>query len=212
MDSARPKPAGHRPPVCASPSAAGRARRKLANYWTSSATTRTTGLSVSAWMAMRQPPDRARSGSFRPSVGPVRSDSEWRFTPVSRAAPRESARPLTCYSPTESTTGFGPSRTPRWLDICPSSNVRLGVVPGLGSHPIDALLRAGVCVSVNTDDPVLFDTDLVHEYVLCIEQFGWLPSDVEGVARASIESSFASPELKSRLLGDLSSYASTGWS
>jgi adenosine deaminase len=102
------------------------------------------------------------------------------------------------------------SRVP--LDICPSSNVRLGVVPGLGSHPIDALLRAGVCVSVNTDDPVLFDTDLVHEYVLCIEQFGWLPSDVEGVARASIESSFASPELKSRLLGDLSSYASTGWS
>ncbi len=46
------------------------------------------------------------------------------------------------------------------LEVCPSSNVRLGVVPDLASHPFDRLRAAGVTVTVNSDDPPLFATTL----------------------------------------------------
>jgi len=50
------------------------------------------------------------------------------------------------------------------LDITPISNVRTGAVASLEEHPLPALVRAGVCCSVSTDDPVMFDTDLTREY------------------------------------------------
>ena len=53
-------------------------------------------------------------------------------------------------------------RTP--LEVCPSSNVRLGVAPDLASHPFDRLRNAGVEVSLNSDDPPLFETNLTREY------------------------------------------------
>src|SRR5206468_8321790 len=57
------------------------------------------------------------------------------------------------------------------LDICPGSNVTLGLYPDLESHPIEALRRAGVPVSVNTDDPALLRTDLVDEYARAARVF-----------------------------------------
>jgi aminodeoxyfutalosine deaminase len=59
---------------------------------------------------------------------------------------------------------------------------------------------------VNTDDPVMFETDLVREYALCREQFSWRPTDLVALARTSIESSFAPYELKVQLLSDLANY------
>jgi adenosine deaminase len=50
------------------------------------------------------------------------------------------------------------------LDVCPTSNVMLAVVPSIGQHPLPALLAAGVPCSINADDPLLFDTDLLTEY------------------------------------------------
>jgi aminodeoxyfutalosine deaminase len=50
------------------------------------------------------------------------------------------------------------------LEVCPISNVRTGSVPDLAAHPLPALLAAGVTVSINTDDPPMFDTNLGHEY------------------------------------------------
>src|SRR4051812_22151747 len=50
------------------------------------------------------------------------------------------------------------------LDLTPISNVRTGAVPSLEEHPIRELVAAGVRVSVSTDDPVMFDTDLTREY------------------------------------------------
>ena len=92
------------------------------------------------------------------------------------------------------------------LDVCPTSNVRLGVAPSLRAHPIDALRRAGVRVSLNTDDPVLFASTVDGEYVRCVEEFGWGADDVAGVARTSIESCFADPGLCQDLLRDLAAY------
>jgi aminodeoxyfutalosine deaminase len=50
------------------------------------------------------------------------------------------------------------------LDVCPTSNLRTGVVASLAEHPLPALLAAGVQCTVNTDDPAMFGTDLGAEY------------------------------------------------
>lgn len=50
------------------------------------------------------------------------------------------------------------------LDVCPISNVRVGVVPSLEEHPLPELMAAGVTCSLSTDDPPMFDTDLTSEY------------------------------------------------
>ena len=50
------------------------------------------------------------------------------------------------------------------LDVCPTSNVRTGVVRSLATHPLPELLAAGIRCTVNTDDPAMFGTDLDAEY------------------------------------------------
>jgi aminodeoxyfutalosine deaminase len=50
------------------------------------------------------------------------------------------------------------------LDVCPLSNLRLGVVASLADHPLPRLVAAGVRCSISTDDPAIFDTDLTRDY------------------------------------------------
>jgi aminodeoxyfutalosine deaminase len=52
------------------------------------------------------------------------------------------------------------------LDVCPVSNVHVGVVPSLEEHPLPKLVEAGVLCSLSTDDPPMFDTDLTKEYAV----------------------------------------------
>ena len=61
-------------------------------------------------------------------------------------------------------------------DVCPVSNLRTGVVDSLETHPLPAMLRAGVLCSIGTDDPVMFDTDLTREYQVAAE-LGCSPRD-----------------------------------
>jgi adenosine deaminase len=85
------------------------------------------------------------------------------------------------------------------LGICPTSNLTLGVYPSMDRHPIEGLRRAGVAVSVNTDDPALLGTCLEHEYKRCCEQFAWSDDVLRAVARTAIDASFADDEVKTRL-------------
>jgi adenosine deaminase len=59
------------------------------------------------------------------------------------------------------------------LEVCPSSNVCLGVVPTLAAHPLPQLIAAGLTVTLNSDDPPLFSTTLTEEYLRCAETFGY---------------------------------------
>jgi adenosine deaminase len=90
------------------------------------------------------------------------------------------------------------------LGICPTSNIALGVYPSIEDHPIDRLRRAGVVVSINTDDPVLLGASLEGQYALCTQAFGWSDEDLRALARNSIDASFASADVKAKLLGALS--------
>lgn len=94
------------------------------------------------------------------------------------------------------------------LDICPTSNVLLGVAPSFAAHPIERLRVAGVPVSVNTDDPLLFGTSVAGEYRRCADVFGWDREVLGQVARTSIQSSFAAPERRRELLHRLDTYLS----
>jgi len=94
------------------------------------------------------------------------------------------------------------------LDVCPTSNVVVGVVADLPGHPIEALRRAGVRVSVNTDDPLLYGIELVGEYERAASVFGWGRAELGELAATSIESCFAPPERRAEMLAELSRYLS----
>jgi adenosine deaminase len=96
------------------------------------------------------------------------------------------------------------------LGVCPGSNVALGLYPGRRSHPIDELRRAGVRVSINTDDPAFLGTDLITEYIATAETFGWSDEVLVELAAASIEGSFADPDLKRSLLAELAAGPAEG--
>jgi adenosine deaminase len=85
------------------------------------------------------------------------------------------------------------------LVVCPGSNVALGLYPERASHPIDRLRRAGVPVSVNTDDPAYLRTDLVTEYMETAGAHGWSEEDLRQVARTSIDASFADDDTRASL-------------
>jgi len=92
------------------------------------------------------------------------------------------------------------------LGICPVSNLALGVYPSLAQHPIDALRKAGVPVSINTDDPSLLDTTLEASYAACAETFGWDDETIRHLAATSVQASYADPALKARILTDLAAW------
>jgi adenosine deaminase len=84
------------------------------------------------------------------------------------------------------------------LDVCPTSNVALSVVPDLKGHPLPQFLAAGVPCSINADDPLLFGVGLLDEYVLCREQLGLDDAALASCARSSFDHSGAPADVKAR--------------
>ncbi|MFT4183918.1 MAG: adenosine deaminase [Rhizobium sp.] len=89
------------------------------------------------------------------------------------------------------------------LGVCPTSNLVLGLYPSLSDHPLERLRKAGVPVSVNTDDPALLETDLPEEIGKCAGAYGWDKETCRQLAATSIRASFANVDIKARLLQDL---------
>ncbi|WP_083751950.1 adenosine deaminase [Saccharothrix sp. ALI-22-I] len=89
------------------------------------------------------------------------------------------------------------------LEICPTSNIRTGAVQNLKDHPLPRLLDAGVPITLATDDPGMFHTDLDREYLLCHEVFGLGRTELAELARTGVRASFAAPELKRSLLAEI---------
>lgn len=79
------------------------------------------------------------------------------------------------------------------LEVCPTSNVRLGVVPDHARHPLPRLLAAGVAVTVNTDDPPLFNTTLNDELTLLAQAFGLGTPEIDTVILNAVRHSFLPP-------------------
>lgn len=86
------------------------------------------------------------------------------------------------------------------IEICLSSNVRTGVCPELREHPVKTLFDEGLMITLNTDDPSMFQTSLCKEYELAAQEFSFSEDQLRELARNSIEASFLPVEKKLRFL------------
>lgn len=82
------------------------------------------------------------------------------------------------------------------LEISPTSNVRLGVYPDIAAHPLPRLHAAGVIVTVNSDDPPLFNTTLTDDVLLLHSAFGMDVETVDTILLNAIRRSFLSDARK----------------
>lgn len=88
------------------------------------------------------------------------------------------------------------------LEINPTSNRCLHVYNSIGQHPLPHLDRMGIPITVNSDDPTLFNTTLAGEYELLAREFGYDKAGIARIARNAFVYSAAKPELKARLLAE----------
>jgi adenosine deaminase len=90
------------------------------------------------------------------------------------------------------------------LEVCPTSNVCLGVAPSIAEHQLPRLIEAGLYVTLNSDDPPMFNTSLTGEYLAVAQAYGWGADELERLAlnavrvallpateRAALEAQFA---------------------
>lgn len=76
------------------------------------------------------------------------------------------------------------------LELCPWSNVHTGVVDELADHPIEVLRRLRFRCTVNTDNRLMSDTSMTHEFESCSESFGWTLDDMEWLSINAMKSAF----------------------
>lgn len=92
------------------------------------------------------------------------------------------------------------------LDVCPTSNVLLSVVPSLEAHPLPKLLEAGVRCSINADDPLLFGPNLLAEYEICRSGLGLDDAQLAAAARSSVECGGGPADLKRSAVADIEAW------
>ncbi len=86
------------------------------------------------------------------------------------------------------------------LEVCPWSNVSLGVYRDASEVPLRRLVDAGAQVALGADDPLLFGHRLTDQYLLARHVHGFDDEELAGLARASIRGSHAPPDVAERLL------------
>ena len=89
------------------------------------------------------------------------------------------------------------------LTVCPLSNVKLRVFRRLQDHNLKALLEAGLCVTVNSDDPAYFGGYVLDNYAACTEALGLSRAQLAQLCANSISASLLAPERKRALLGEI---------
>lgn len=92
------------------------------------------------------------------------------------------------------------------LTVCPMSNVKLRVFPDLASHNLKKLLDAGLCVTVNSDDPSYFGGYVNDNYAACAQALALTREDLRQLARNSFVASFLPEPDKQRRLEQLERY------
>jgi adenosine deaminase len=85
------------------------------------------------------------------------------------------------------------------LDVCPTSNICLNVYPDYASHPLRKLWDAGLILTIGSDDPPMFGTDLNHEYQVLIKDYNFTQPELERINLNAVHASFLSPAEKQNL-------------
>ncbi|HEY6759533.1 MAG TPA: adenosine deaminase [Baekduia sp.] len=80
------------------------------------------------------------------------------------------------------------------LEVCPTSNVVLGVFPSYEEHPLGRLRAAGVPITLGSDDPPYFGTTIGREYALAHERLGCSLDDLRAITETALNAAFSDTE------------------
>ena len=86
------------------------------------------------------------------------------------------------------------------LEVCPTSNVVLGLYRSYAEHPLPALRAAGVPVTLGSDDPPYWDATIGGEYAVAAEHFGLGEDALREVTRTALRAAFVEEDVRLRLL------------
>lgn len=89
------------------------------------------------------------------------------------------------------------------FDVCPISNVKLGVYPSLAEHPLRRLMQAGVRCTVSTDDPLVFANSLSEEYLALAEELSFSRQELASVCRNGWEVASVAPAVKKQVMASI---------
>lgn len=95
------------------------------------------------------------------------------------------------------------------LEVCPASNVALGVFDTAAEVPLPTLIDAGVRVALGADDPLLFGSRLTDQYVIAREVHGFDDLALAALARTSVEASYAPAPHKRQMLDGIEAWLAT---
>lgn len=94
------------------------------------------------------------------------------------------------------------------LEICPTSNIKLGVYKTYKEHPLRKLHDLGVTITLNSDDPPFFKTSINNEYCIAYSEFGFSENELLDITKNGIKYSFLDYKTKQTLLSKLGSVGS----
>jgi aminodeoxyfutalosine deaminase len=89
------------------------------------------------------------------------------------------------------------------LELNPTSNVRTGVCPSFAAHPLRRYFDHGLLVTLNSDDPAFFGSDIANEYLLAHTEQGFTPDELRNLAANSFHASFLPPATKNSWLSKI---------
>ena len=89
------------------------------------------------------------------------------------------------------------------LEVCPNSNLALGVYETADDHPLGLLWDAGARITLNSDDPPFFHTSLADDYAFARDRAGFSRDDLIEVTRTALEAAFVDDATRARLMGRL---------
>lgn len=115
--------------------------------------------------------------------------------------------------------GVGAARDPELMDylaengitleLCPTSNICTRAVPALPEHPLPSLLSRGIPISLSTDDPGMFATNLNREYTIVAEQFDLCNAQLAEIARNGFRAGFCDDKLREAALAEIDEVLAT---
>jgi aminodeoxyfutalosine deaminase len=99
---------------------------------------------------------------------------------------------------------LGEHRIP--LEVSPTSNIATRAVESYDVHPLRAMVDAGLVVTINSDDPPMFGTDLTNEYAVAARLLDLDEAGVGELAKTAVRESFAEDSVKSALVAEIDTY------
>ena len=85
------------------------------------------------------------------------------------------------------------------LELCPSSNVKLGLFQSIAHHPFQKLQQAGIAISINSDDPPFMNTNMGLEYQHVQKTFNYSDEQINAITLMAIEHAFSDDMTKQKL-------------